>query len=704
MTRAGRSQGARLRVLPARLGAMILAMALAACGGGGASDPAKDTVLLPGGGVSVPPPPAAAAPALSVGVFDQVSGAARNTISFTAGAIARAVVTDGSGAPVAGAVVRFESSDRQAVVFSPAATALTDASGLASTGVAPASLATAGAFTITASAQVGDRTAVGSTGVAVAASPVALGELVAGVSPVSAYGTTVVSVPVSGVPASTAVQVRFTSVCAAQTPARATITPLVPVAGGVARATYVDRGCAGEDLITATVEGTSISRAASLAVLAPAVANIQFVSASPYVIAQRGTGGTQGPGNPGLPFPEISTVRFQVVDEAGAPVASPTSVTLRLSNDTGGILIDQTPGPVVKQTDANGFVEVQVQSGTLPTPVWVIASIVAGSRTLTTNSVQLAVSTGQPAQARFSASASIVNCEGWDFDGFCAKVQVIAADALGNPVPDGTAVSFISDRGMVEANCQTGVDTGLPLPGIGAPGRCEVDLFSQGVRPPDGRVAWTAYAVGEEHYEDADGNNRYDPGETFYDMGYLFLDSVRNGRYDAGERFVPYLTAQSGTCASNALPLLGTASVPGTCDGAWGRAHVRSGGVVVFSGSRAYFRTSPLFAAPNASNLPTSLSLGPSCSAQLGFWLQDLNGNPLPYQTTIDVDPEAAQSLKVSGRPQEVGNTNAIGGTFHLFTVSGTLSGGSCTGSGQLAIRVETPAKIRTDFLVNVTP
>lgn len=708
---AGRANGNARRIL-GWFAALALAGALGACGGGG-SDLADNRVTLPVGGGGTPgtgsggtgsggsggtPTPALAALVLSI--LDQASGQAQSTISYTGLSVAKAVVTDGQGLPVPNAVVSFSASNESAIVFSPAATALTDATGTAQVNVKPASLTTAGAYTIRAAAEVGAQLAQSTFNVAIGAPAVELGTLVAGQSPLSAYGTTVLTVPVVGVPASTPITVRFTSTCAEQTPARATIGALVTTVNGVARTTYVDRGCASNDLVTATVEGTGVTRTGNLQVAAPAIANIQFVSAAPYVIAQRGVGGTQGPGT-GLPFPEIATVRFQVVDQAGTPVPTPTNVTLRLSNNTGGILIDQVPGPVIKQTDANGIVEVQVQSGTVPTPVWVIASIAAGTTTLTTNSVQLAVSTGQPIQNRFSLSSLIYNCEGWSYDGFCTDLLLIAGDAMGNPVPDGTGISFISDAGVVEANCQTGVATGRPLPGDGEPGRCGVQLLSAGVRPPNGRFLVAAYAVGEEFYQDLNGNNRYDVGEPFFDQGHLFIDRNRNGTYEQGERFVPYL-AQSAACGANPL----TQSVPNTCDGAWGLAHVRNVlGEIVLSGSFGYLRTSQTFATPNVSNIPTSYQLDPNtCTVQIPFWLQDLNGNPMPYDTRLVALVASSDGLTASVAGDIIASTNAIGGTFHRVIATGRRDAGVCSGSGTVTVRIATPRNNVTAFEVSVSP
>ncbi len=698
MNEGFRPKLATQRCARAWAGVIVAAAFLAACGGGGGTrefESAED-----GSGAT------ASTGRVALTVVDLDTGATKNVISSTTQSVARAVVTNNNGSPVRNAVVRFESSDKDAVLFTPASTALTDEFGVASVGVRPATLSTAGAYTLTGSAVVGAQPIAASYNIAIGATQIGLGPLTAEQSLLSAYGTTVFSVPILGVPASIPVTVRFSSACASQDPARATITPLATSVGGVARATYVDKGCARTDQITATIEGSSVSQTASLEVQMPKAANIQFVSAEPRVIALRGTGGVQGPGT-GVRFPEVSKVRFQLVDQSGAPYPAPTNVTLRLSNDTGGLLLDTVPGPVVKQTDAYGYVEVTVQSGSIPTPLWVIATAGSGADTVVTNSVQLAVSTGQPIQSRFSLSALYYNFEGWSYDGESVIVRADAADSMGNPVPDGTPISFIAERGLIGANCQTGVDQPTrPLPGPGdafplAPGWCAAELRSLGERPANGRFRVAAYAVGEEHYDDVNSNNLYDAGEPFHDQGYLFLDTNENGSYQAGERIIPYLTAQSGACSSNPL----TASVPNTCDGAWGRAHVRDQATFVFSGSFGHFRSTPSFASPNVDNIPLTYQLGSNCQAQIGFWLQDLNGNPMPYGTTVKLDMTASRDLLlVPAGEQVVGSTNAVGGTYHSFWVAGSVVGGVCNGGGPVLIRVTTPKKNVTDLFVTVQP
>ena len=639
---------------------------------------------------------AATAPPVSVTVVDQATGLPTNTLSSTKLTSVRAIVRNASGSAVANSVVRFSASDASAIVFSPSVTALTDSAGSASVNVAPASFNTSGAFTITATTQVEQSQVTGTANVAVGAAQVTLGALQIPAPTLSAYGTMVVSVAVSGVPTTTQVAVRFTSSCASRTPARATITPLVLSSNGVASATYVDNGCAGADLISATVEGTSVSSSTSVTVGTPAIANLQFVGASPQSIAIRGTGG------PGLS--EVSLVKFRVIDQANNPVTTPTSVTLRLSNNTGGLTIDQGPGPVTRQTDANGEVTVQLQSGTLPTPVWVIASLSTGSGTLTTNSNLVTVTTAQPVQNRFSLSFSRLNIEGWQYDGEPTTAQIIAADIFGNPVPDGTTVNFVSETGLIASPCRT----------VG--GVCSVTYLSQSDRPlavagvprsDSGRLTLVAYAVGEEAFVDLNGNWRHDAGEPFTDLGDIYVDRNENGVRDSGEAIIPFLGSTGACVTSGGAPALDTPSVAQTCDGVRGLAHVRRQGVIVLSGSYAFFRTSWVDPAPGVppASIGTSYSLGAACTAVVSFWLQDVNGNPMPEGSTITADVQSGRDLTVSVAGDKVLNTTARGGTFHQVIIGGFNAGsGLCTGSGTVVINVTTPRGNVTALPVTIGP
>jgi hypothetical protein len=71
---------------------------------------------------------------------------------------------------------------------------------------------------------------------------------------------------------------------------------------------------------------------------------------------------------------------------------------------------------------------------------------------------------------------------------------------------------------------------------------------------------------GEESFVDSNGNNIWDSGETFYDMGVAFRDDNNSGSSDVGEQTYPGGQSGSVSCASNTFSF---PSVTDTCDGTW---------------------------------------------------------------------------------------------------------------------------------------
>ena len=122
------------------LGLLVLGTLLAACGGGG-GDPTIDGGSSGGTTGGVPA-------TVSVSLLN-ANGQPGNTVSVNAPLSARAQVLDKNGAGVANALVAF-SVDGALAVLSPA-TALTDAKGIASVTLRPASNAASGAGKLTAS-------------------------------------------------------------------------------------------------------------------------------------------------------------------------------------------------------------------------------------------------------------------------------------------------------------------------------------------------------------------------------------------------------------------------------------------------------------------------------------------------------------------------------------------------------------------------
>jgi len=496
-------------------------------------------------------------------------------------------------------------------------------------------------------------------GVAVNGATISLGAVSLGSSSISAYGTSSVSVPVyiDAVAANVPISVTFSSPCVSA--GKATLSSPVNSVAGVATSTYKDNGCStGSDIITASVTGDS--KQATITVAVPAANNIQFVSATPTII------GTSTASSALLPT--SSLVKFQVVDSSNN---GKSGVTVDFSilpvSAPGGITLSATSAT----SDSDGYVTVSLSSGTVPTPVWVVATV--DGTTLTSQSNTLTITTGLPTQNSFSLSTRH-NIEGWSYDGVTAPVNIIASDRLAEPVPEGTVINFIAEGAHFDnASCSTNAN-----------GTCSVNFVSAASRPSDGRVTILAYTLGEKSFVDLDGDNSYDSGETFYDLGDPYIDADESGTYDSGETYISSTTSGSSACltepGATSLPY-GKASntsadkVPNkenTCTVAWGQNYVRRADVIVLSGSEAYL------------NDTSTLDIGSSCKAYPYRYLQDLHGNPMPAGTTVTTTSNqvyysyidtsgnlqtAEATLTVYGTP--VPDSNALGGTIIYVGVSG---------------------------------
>jgi len=651
-----------------------------------------------------------AASAITVALTDPTTGAARTSITAGSPARVSATLRQTSGAPSVGTVVTF-TTDPLLGVFSPTnGTALTDSNGVANVLLSPASLTTAGAATVTASAQIGSGAGAPvttSVGYSVGASNVTISPVNIQSPVLSAFGTTGLSVTVSvlGVPTSTPLTVNFTSPCAAN--GRASLTTSAVTVNGIASATYRDIGCASADTITASVSGLGLTSTGTLSIAAPAVGSIQFVSASPTTISLRGTGGAGRQ--------ETSLVSFRVVDVAGNPVGGRT-VNFTLNTSVGGITV--TPTSAVSDA-STGLVVTNVQSGTVATPVRVTATTVSGTQTLTTQSDQLTISTGVPSQGGFSLSVSTLNIEGGDIDGNTTQITARLADRFSNPVPNGTAVNFIAAGGSIVSSCTT------------TAGACSVTMTSQNFRTSNGRIAILAYAIGEESFTDSNGNGWYDMGEPFTDLAEAWLDINENGRRDSrangdltDEPFIDFDISNSyssGDTKFNGVSCDDTVSgrsAPGSCS-AQKSINVRGNRVVVFSGSVANITASPVSIALAQCSTTAAFT---QPSATVVFTIGDVNGNVMPAGTTINfattngtIPASSTSSYTVpnSSAKVNVGAADGVGNFAVTVQSDATQSTNvtpppafGCTNlvsSGQLTATVKTPSGRTTTLSIPVT-
>jgi len=438
-----------------RAAGLMMAMVLTACGGGGGSPGAVSsgtgsgstgTGTGTGTGTTTP-----AAPTVTLG-FTNAAGASSTALTGATPLTVKATVLDASKKPVPNAIVTF-ATDNTLAVFSPTAgTALTDVNGVATISMRAASLAAGGAGTVTATSNVAGTTATGTSNYSVGATTLTFGTLTANPAAIQAYGSTVLSVDVlngSSKYTDQQVNVSFSSACVAA--GKATLAATVPTNNGTVQTVYRDKGCANNDTITLSAAGVAKSASATLTIAPPAAASVQFVGAAPtnqsiVIQGQGGNGRT-----------ETATLTFKVVDIFGNPLAgkqvnfttSAPSIKVNKASDT---------------TDAAGQVVTTVNSGTVPTSFRVQATLPGtatnGGADISTLSDSIVVTTGLPVQRAFSLSSGLFNVEGWTLDNPSAtNVQVMLADAFGNPVPDGTPVVFQTNMGAIGSSDKGGCNT-----------------------------------------------------------------------------------------------------------------------------------------------------------------------------------------------------------------------------------------------------
>ena len=428
-------------------------------------------------------------------------------------------------------------------------TAITDSNGIAILDIVPGRDVGAGEVTVS----VLDSNLTKAFQIAAVDIDITLTSSLAANELLSAGATALISIEITkdGQLYTTPLNVEFTSGCVASD--LAVMDESVTSIGGFARSTYRPLTCEGGDIITATVitGGETVSGTTTINVSEADIGFIQFIEVTEPVISLKGTGGANRS--------EISNVKFKLIDSNGNALASKT-VNFGLSTSVGGITI--TPTSAI--TNSAGEIQTTVQSGAVATPVRVIASsqeeINGEVVIVTAPSDILVISTGIADQNSFSLSRSEFNPHGLNLDGTEVSVNARLADHFNNPVPDGTAVTFITEGGVIEPSCTTTngacsvtwtssnprpftdsmyentiaqkCDGGLPCP----LGIVEGDTLDNLVvdRPLGGRATVLAYAIGEETFSDLNGNGYFDSTDFFddlFDIPEAFIDNNEDGTF-----------------------------------------------------------------------------------------------------------------------------------------------------------------------------
>src|SRR5690606_10047609 len=197
----------------------------------------------------------------------------------------------------------------------------------------------------------------------------------------------------------------------------------------------------------------------------------------------------------------------------------------------------------------------------------------------------LSVGTGRVTQKGLSLSVS-KNALDSTKDGDTAQIVARMVDRVGNPVPDGTAITFVTEGGSIDTRCLT------------KDGQCTVNLRTQDPRPKDKRVSVLAYVEGEKSFIDVDGTNLWNKSVNtlLHNIGSFYRDDNENGVYDKelGEFFY---AGHNGTSecithisAEGQFPALKFPNIAKTCTNQLD-AIIREQLVVSFSPDIAIFKS-----------------------------------------------------------------------------------------------------------------
>lgn len=253
--------------------------------------------------------------------------------------------------------------------------------------------------------------------------------------------------------ASGAASVDLTGAAADSTGAT-TITAAVTIAGSTVNSTKAIQ-------LTASSGGGGAGGGGGGTAAVPAAINFVGALPSGVAIVIKGAGGTGRS--------ESAILTFKVVDANNAPIAGAT-LRFAINVNNGGATIQ----PTQAVTNGSGLATTTVSSGAQPASIVVQATTTgAAGATVITQSDTLIVSNDVPVVGGFEINALKYNLDG-GLTGDSTTITAFVRDQNGNPVPDGVAVSFTTDFGVVASSTLGGCIT--------ANGQCSVDFRVQNPR------------------------------------------------------------------------------------------------------------------------------------------------------------------------------------------------------------------------------
>jgi hypothetical protein len=431
---------------------------------------------------------------------------------------------------------------------------------------------------------------------------------------------------------------------------------------------------AGTQSGVATVVASSGTVAANISITIESgpAGSLEFVSALPTLIGVRGSA-----------LPQKSTITFRVRDVNGNPVQDGTLVTFTLISGVGG---GETLEPTQASTTA-GLASTVLTSGTVSGPVRVQASVTVGATTLTSTSTNVSIAGGAPSGAHLGVAPAFRNIAGLVTQGIICPVAAIVGDRFGNPVPLNTAVSFLTNGGVIAAqgltdelgNAFTQIKTGPPIPRAGP--RPDAAISD----PRTGLVSLIAITQGEETFIDANGNGvfdgpqEFDPNDPALDTPEPFVDHITlcNGQpfpapCPANPVNPPVLSGNDRFDPTDSFELFIDANANGTWDqpnGVWDADKpIFAAATVLFTGPTR-LTVGVLQADGSCSGFPSFNVSDGGSSPAFCFLARDPAGRPLVAGTRITVTTSAGA---ISGTSAVILPDTQSGGpgiTFFAFAV-----------------------------------
>lgn len=513
-----------------QLSALTTALALAGCGGGGGND----TLPPPanGGGTtdSTGSTPTSAIKISAISLID-VNGKTTMTVN-SSGVNAKLTVTDASGKAVSGAMVTFIATGGVTFGTSNGAV-LTNANGEASISVKPTNTTDTGAYSISATAVYNDTTATTSaSNFSLQPANISLSSLTASNTSLSSGGTTNITLVTLDANTNTVLNdivVNFSTTCGTFTNNSVSSSNQGNITTTYKAINTDGKLCEGTQTITATSTTGGVSKSVNVNIAAIQASSIIYTTSNEVKLGASNSGSSS-----------TGQVEFTVYSN-GIPAANQDVIITKnyAPLDFSFVKLGNQSAQTVK-SDSNGNVNVTLYPGALPGPVELKATLATNS-TITALSKGVAVATGRATQNGMSVSLT-KNTLAVGVDGDTTEVTVRLVDRVGNAVPDGTVVSFVSEGGKITPNCST-VD-----------GACSATFTTQNPRS-DGRLSVVAYVEGDKSYIDTNGNNKFDIGEPLiHNIGSFYRDDNENGAHDLGEYvYVRPITGSPLACGTSSF-------------------------------------------------------------------------------------------------------------------------------------------------------